>query len=97
LYAISECQVLIDLLYHEVGKRWMSLELKLQIEKIEGLLRERPMPVAYNMTYVLNAENPVEARIAGTDVAARNFNDYAQITVEEAAPGAQPRPASSGD
>jgi hypothetical protein len=55
------------------------------------------MPVAYNMTYVLNAENPVEARIAGTDVAARNFNDYAQITVEEAAPGAQPRPASSGD
>jgi hypothetical protein len=32
--------VLIDLLYHEVGKRWMSLELKLQIEKIEGLLRE---------------------------------------------------------
>jgi hypothetical protein len=34
-----ECQALIDSLYHEIGKERMTLELRLQLEKLEDLLR----------------------------------------------------------
>jgi hypothetical protein len=38
----DEVEVLLKLLNHEIGQRWMSLELRLLIEKIEILLRSTP-------------------------------------------------------
>jgi hypothetical protein len=38
----TECRVLLDLLYHEIGRKWMSLELRLHLEELEELLRSTP-------------------------------------------------------
>jgi hypothetical protein len=37
----AETRVLIAALDYEIGRRWMSVELRLQIEKIEVLIGER--------------------------------------------------------
>jgi hypothetical protein len=36
----EECGVLIDMIYAEVGKKWMSFALRCQIEKLEHMLEE---------------------------------------------------------
>jgi hypothetical protein len=38
----DEVESLLKLLDHEIGPRWMSLDLRLLIEKIEILLRSTP-------------------------------------------------------
>jgi hypothetical protein len=38
----DECAELLNMLYAEVGKKWMSFALKCQIEKIEELLQAGP-------------------------------------------------------
>jgi hypothetical protein len=41
----DEVEVLVATLYREVGKSWMSIGLRLQLEKIEELLRTDPPDV----------------------------------------------------
>lgn len=35
----DEVRVLIDLVEYQVGRKWMELDLKLQVEKVEIMLR----------------------------------------------------------
>ena len=42
----GEVRTLVDILNYEVGQKWMSLELRLQIEKLEELLRLQFTPEA---------------------------------------------------